>query len=251
MSFPTDLREPSVQVILVDGRGMVTDVQQQGPEPGYGKSAASSGDYQAGQSYFDHCDDEHRTDVQALLKRKRSLLSFVISKRTGREKNWFVVVGVPAGGDAGAGALLMHIDITPWIQERGGFNDGDSAPGWDMPVTLNPMLVQDTIAKALAKQFAQSIPEPKRGSIGFAAKSTPVAHADVDSLSPRQREVLLLVAAGKSNQEIAEDLDCSLNTVKRHVTAVLQKLRLPNRTRAAALVNQLNLLPADNRRSRR
>jgi DNA-binding NarL/FixJ family response regulator len=67
------------------------------------------------------------------------------------------------------------------------------------------------------------------------------AHPDVDNLSPRQREVLLLIAAGKTNLEIADELSCSLNTVKRHVTAVLQKLRLPNRTRAAALANELNL----------
>ena len=66
-------------------------------------------------------------------------------------------------------------------------------------------------------------------------------HPDVETLSPRQREVLMLLGAGKSNSEIATELSCSLNTVKRHVTAVLQKLRLPNRTRAAMLANRLNM----------
>jgi RNA polymerase sigma factor (sigma-70 family) len=65
-------------------------------------------------------------------------------------------------------------------------------------------------------------------------------HQDIKSLSPRQREVLMLLGAGKSNAQIADELSCSLNTVKRHVTAVLQKLRLPNRTSAAVIVHRLN-----------
>jgi DNA-binding NarL/FixJ family response regulator len=132
----------------------------------------------------------------------------------------------------------MHIDITAWVPES---KDDETSRDWQMPVTLNPALIQDTISKALVKQFGSGPVESQR---------TSQPHADVESLSPRQREVLLLVASGKSNLEIADELSCSLNTVKRHVTAVLQKLHLPNRTRAAMLANQLNLLPGDHRRSR-
>jgi DNA-binding NarL/FixJ family response regulator len=95
--------------------------------------------------------------------------------------------------------------------------------------------MQTSVSNALMNQFA----EPQR---------VYQPQPDIESLSPRQREVLLLVGAGKSNLEISEELQCSLNTVKRHVTAVLQKLHLPNRTRAAMLVNQLNLAPATHRR---
>lgn len=252
MRSSTAPREPLVHVILVDARGVVTDVQQQGPQSSRSRETAPSADFRAGQSYFEHCEDDgHRADVQALLKRRKSLLSFVTSKRTARETNWFVVVGVPVGADPGSGALLLHIDITPWVPERDGFYDGDAGAEWQIPTMLNPMLVQDTIAKALAKQFGQSTLEPERSPVGSRTKPPPTANADIESLSPRQREVLLLVAAGKSNLEIAEDLSCSLNTVKRHVTAVLQKLRLPNRTRAAMLANQLDLMPAAPRRSKR
>src|SRR5690606_4032600 len=139
------------------------------------------------------------------------------------QQRWFVVVGVPVG-DAGSGAILMHIDISAWIPADAASED---AAHNRQPESLNPALIQDTIAKALSKQFGAPA----------AIETAPASHAraDVESLSPRQREVLLLVAAGKSNQEIAEELSCSLNTVKRHVTAVLQKLHLPNRTRAAML----------------
>jgi DNA-binding NarL/FixJ family response regulator len=132
----------------------------------------------------------------------------------------------------------MHIDITAWVSERKA--DDELSADRQMPVTLNPSLIQDTISKALVRQSGRAPGLPQ---------GTYPANADVESLSPRQREVLLLVAVGKSNQEIAEELSCSLNTIKRHVTAVLQKLRLPNRTRAAMLANQLNLLAKSHRRS--
>jgi pimeloyl-ACP methyl ester carboxylesterase/DNA-binding winged helix-turn-helix (wHTH) protein/DNA-binding CsgD family transcriptional regulator len=53
-------------------------------------------------------------------------------------------------------------------------------------------------------------------------------------LTPREVEVLRLIAAGKSNQEIAEDLVISFNTVTNHVKNILGKTASANRTEAAA-----------------
>jgi DNA-binding CsgD family transcriptional regulator len=241
----SDLREPPVHVVLIDSRGVITGIQTHGGQSAAGGQPAHAspsnrdasyvlgsvlGRFSVGDSYFDYCDDDDsRADVQALLRRKRTITSFVISSRAPRGKNVVVVLGVPVSPEAGSGAVLMHVDVSAWARH----DTADDA--WPMPVTLNPALLQDTISKALVSQFA----EPQRAY---------QAHPDIDSLSPRQREVLLLVAAGKSNLEISEELLCSLNTVKRHVTAVLQKLHLPNRTRAANLANQLNLLPPSGHR---
>jgi DNA-binding NarL/FixJ family response regulator len=60
--------------------------------------------------------------------------------------------------------------------------------------------------------------------------------ADLDTLSPREREVLALVADGLSNPHIAVQLGLSEHTIKRHVANILLKLDLPTRTAAAAVV---------------
>ena len=58
----------------------------------------------------------------------------------------------------------------------------------------------------------------------------------VSSLTPREREVLLLIGQGLSNQEISDKLTIELGTVKNHVHNVLQKLEVNNRWEATAYV---------------
>ncbi len=55
--------------------------------------------------------------------------------------------------------------------------------------------------------------------------------------------MLRLVAAGEQNQEIADELYLALNTVKKHVTHIFEKLGAANRTDAAARARALGLLP--------
>jgi DNA-binding NarL/FixJ family response regulator len=57
--------------------------------------------------------------------------------------------------------------------------------------------------------------------------------AIADGLSSREIEVLRLVAAGRSNQQIADELVISLNTVRRHVSNVFDKTGVANRTEAS------------------
>ena len=53
-----------------------------------------------------------------------------------------------------------------------------------------------------------------------------------EELTAREMEILLLMAQGKSNQEIADDLFISLKTVKTHVSNILSKLQVQDRTQA-------------------
>ncbi len=57
-----------------------------------------------------------------------------------------------------------------------------------------------------------------------------------EGLTEREREVLHLVAEGRSNREIAGILHVSENTVERHVSSILGKLGLGSRTEAAIWV---------------
>ncbi|WP_412463812.1 response regulator transcription factor [Flavobacterium mekongense] len=63
------------------------------------------------------------------------------------------------------------------------------------------------------------------------------------NISKRELEVLTLMAKGMSNQEIAETLFVSLNTVKTHTTKLFEKLEVKRRTQAIETAKKLQLLP--------
>lgn len=62
-------------------------------------------------------------------------------------------------------------------------------------------------------------------------------------LSKRELEVLQLMAEGLSNQEIAERLFVSLNTIKTHSSKVLEKLDVERRTQAVEKAKRLSIIP--------
>ena len=61
----------------------------------------------------------------------------------------------------------------------------------------------------------------------------------IASLSPQQYRVLCMVADGKLNKQIAAELDIQETTIKQHVSAILRKLGLINRTQAGVLLRSL------------
>jgi DNA-binding NarL/FixJ family response regulator len=82
--------------------------------------------------------------------------------------------------------------------------------------------------------FERIVAELRQSTVGAASP-----------LSPRELEVLQLIARGESNPEIAADLDISVYTVHGHVTSILHKLGVPNRTRAATYAVRQGWVPLD------
>jgi NarL family two-component system response regulator LiaR len=84
-------------------------------------------------------------------------------------------------------------------------------------VAHGEFLLHPDIAKAVIDEFSVIGPEP----------------ASLRDLTPREIEVLTLIARGCSNKEIASHLCISIKTVKTHVSNILSKLRVTDRTEAA------------------
>ena len=68
------------------------------------------------------------------------------------------------------------------------------------------------------------------------AEAYEVAAAPPSSLTPREHQIAALIATGRSNKAIAEELSISPTTVARHVANILAKLGFRSRTQVAAWV---------------
>ncbi len=75
----------------------------------------------------------------------------------------------------------------------------------------------------------------------FAGIPRPAPPKEFADLTSREQEVFRLIADGRSNPEIAQELFISETTVKTHVTHILQKLDLRDRVQAVVLAYQTGL----------
>ena len=90
-------------------------------------------------------------------------------------------------------------------------------------------LLAPSITRRLVERFAQPAPAPS------------AVHRDLSSLTPRELEVLRLVARGLSNAELAANLTLREATVKTHVANILAKLQLRDRVQAVVLAYETGL----------
>lgn len=99
------------------------------------------------------------------------------------------------------------------------------------------------IAKAIRATYeGQSILEPEVTGKIMNRMQTKQVDALHEQLTGRETEVLLLMAKGKSNQEIADELFIALKTVKVHVSNILGKLEVHDRTQAVIYAFQNKLV---------
>ena len=100
-------------------------------------------------------------------------------------------------------------------------------------VRTGDALLAPTITRRLVERFAAPNPENR----------------DLEVLTNREREVLVMLARGRSNPELAADLHLSEATVKTHVTRILTKLNLRDRVQAVVFAYETGLIQPGHRNS--
>jgi DNA-binding CsgD family transcriptional regulator len=168
-----------------------------------------------GQNYLDHCKPTDREATQAvqqirsLLARDVDLVSFPYGCNSPRKRRTFVLIGVPLSRGPKPTFALLHLNISAMI--------GRSSN------SLVSKAVEWSASRALTDHLAQmNVPEV------ILDGSEPAA-----LLTEKEREVLTLLGQGMTNKEIAARLSRSPNTIKIHVSHILEKLNLRSRTEAA------------------
>jgi LuxR family maltose regulon positive regulatory protein len=142
-----------------------------------------------------------------------------------------------AGEQAGAVAALAKT-LTP------GYPKGYVRVFADEGAPMRALLGQLVAAQRSDPTAAGGVPLGYLGRLlqAFEHQAAPGIPGLVEALSERELEVLRLLAAGKPNREIADELYVAVDTVKKHVTHIFEKLGAANRTQATARARDLGLL---------
>jgi LuxR family maltose regulon positive regulatory protein len=111
--------------------------------------------------------------------------------------------------------------------------------GMPMAELLSAAAVRDIRPAYVNKLLVAFEGEPKGGQL---VVSVPASSSLVEPLSPREMEVLRLIAQGLSNQEICKRLFLALDTVKGHNRRIFEKLQVKRRTEAIARARELGLI---------
>lgn len=110
-----------------------------------------------------------------------------------------------------------------------------------IPKSAHPSLIGEAIRHVLEGEiWLPSNFPPNMNFDPRAADETALAER-IQSLTPQQFRVLMMVAEGLLNKQIAYELDVSEATIKAHVTAIFRKLGVQNRTQAVLAISALNI----------
>ncbi len=199
-----------------------------------------------GSNYLQYCrSDEPNSrrfvaQLKALLAGRRDLLTFIYPCHSPTQARWFCLIGLPLSLSKSGGVALLHVNLTTMLPLSIGARKA-RAKGKKAQIrqqtsssAIGGILersVLETLSSQLNGMFAESARHKNRGADQINAART--------RLSKRQMEVLKLLGQGKTNKEIAMALFLSPNTIKLHVSAILERLRLKSRTQAALLSSKL------------
>ena len=156
---------------------------------------------------------------------------------------------------AAPGAREKEKELLEVLEERGGITPVTAATSTSLTADEAASMLEELTGKgylrlqdeegirtyALAERDTREPPQPSLPSTHNADGSAP--RPPSEDLSERELEVLTLLASGRTNSEIANDLFVAVGTVKSHVNSIYNKLEVRNRTEAVARARELELLP--------
>jgi two-component system nitrate/nitrite response regulator NarL len=142
-----------------------------------------------------------------------------------------LAAALQAGAD---GYLLKTVESDQLADTIVKVMDGESV--------ISPEMMTKLVSVFRARPVVPPPPAPAPVATPAAPPAPPPAEAPgLQPLSPREREILLLIARGDSNKLIARELDIAETTVKIHVQHILRKLGLSSRVQAAVFATSRGL----------
>ena len=182
-----------------------------------------------------------------MLAGRLDLLTLIYPCHSPTRERWFSLIGMPLSLDKPAGVALLHVNLTdmlpPPISTQRRRADKKQRGHIRPAANLNAIsdAVERSVSEALALQLAAMLARQSSAGEKDAAQEQSDQMTSVRTrLSKRQIDVLRLLGEGKTNKEMAKVLFLSPNTIKLHVSAILQRLKLRSRTHAALLSSSLN-----------
>ncbi len=164
------------------------------------------------------------------LKEERPETSVLVL--TTHESQEYLLEAIRAGA---AGYVLKEATGQELLEAVRGVLEGETSLDRGLATRLLKRLAEETEQRRVEPTAAPAA----EGRQGERKPAPEVAVAGL--LSPREVDILRLVAAGKTNGEIAEELVISLSTVKTHVQHIISKLKVSDRTQAAVRAVELGL----------
>ena len=244
---PQALQALPVSVAIIDPAGKIVGVNDAWQDFGR-RNGLRIANFGVGESYLHYCESDcHASlrleeDLRDLLAGKLDLLTRIYPCHSPTEERWFFLIGLRLSSHGRSGAALLHVNLTPFLR----CETPSKASHADIEPTKTLDLVARSIENSSLEALASQLTAMLAGGRQTPSGSSPQVDVDAERilaqarLSKRQLQILGLLAEGKTNAEIARALLRSPNTIKIHVSKILQQLNVKSRTQAALFAAKLS-----------